>query len=397
LSCDFVASVDLLSSRLRDGVLPMVVIDSLKDELLPWDKLREGKIRMFLIGQLDYLVLSRIYLERWWQVMQSEPWNTPCSIGLNPHSSEWGLLYERLCEAVNSDGSFSVMAGDFGKFEFTIPAEFVEIFVLFIDSVHPIEDEVDSVIRRNLLYSILWPIHLHGRRFYKVFKGQSSGNPFTALFATFCSYVFHRGAWNYCRFCSENSLPLPSGVVPRGDFSDEAWRRDVRFAGTGDDSVVVVRDHPDYNMIFLSCFAVFTGMEYTTCTKDDVVVPYMTFDVIDYLKRRFVPRVIGTRSWCFAPLNKCSIYESVYWVSSSSRSADVRSDIANILRCMLIEAVHHSRTMYIQILRVARRWCERENFFVPFHDYDIALASLCSGSLVSEKHFKGVELDLEVP
>lgn len=343
LNADFVKSVEDLDSALNHGLAPMVVIDALKDELLPTEKVREGKVRLFLIGELKHYILYRQYLEPWWQRMQSKPYLTPISIGLNPHSSQWMALAWRLEEARSTDGSLRVMAGDFTGHEFSIPPSFVECFVRFVDTVYPIPVR-PQMRRRNLIYSILWPYHLHIDRLYMADKGQSSGNALTALFASFASWLFHLFAW--LKLSDDDSF-----------YTQENWLKCVRFAGTGDDTVVTVKDAPKFNMLYLQDFAQLCGMKYTSCLKKEVETMYMALSEIDYLKRKFVWR----DNWCYAPLNEVSVMEMLYWQSGSVRESQRRMDVANTLRMMLIEAVHYGPELYNRVLTIARLWLSDNN------------------------------------
>jgi hypothetical protein len=329
----FAVKVDTLYNTLAQGAQSMMCVSSLKDELLSFEKLAAHKLRMFWIGQLEHLILYRQFMDTWWTEMQSQPFDTPISIGLNPHSHQWTLLYDRLSEARSSDGVCHTMAGDFAAFEFTIPPEFVYSFVHFVETVYPMFG-TDAVVRRNLLYSTLWPYHVLGKRVYKFDSGQSSGNGLTACFASYCSWLFHKLAWLYL------------------NLSEKEWKRCVRCAFTGDDSVVVVKDHPEYNMMYLSEFARFLGMVYTTNTKGETSVPYITLDEAVYLKRGFKP----LNGFVYAPLEITSILECPMWTNGACNHRDQNGDIANMFRCMLLESVHHSRELYDIIHKVAYAW-----------------------------------------
>jgi len=351
----FVESVRHYRSKLSDTVVPMTVVDALKDELLPISKVKEDfKVRLFQIGQLEYLVIYKMEMEFLWKELQKRPYQTPWSIGLNPHSTQWGLLYNRLNSKRSSDGVLRLMVGDFLGHEFTLPAIFMYAFVDFVDAVYPLDDEIRKRMRRNLIFATIHPMHLHMSRLYKVDVGNSSGSPLTAMYGCFASWLFHKMAWKYI------------------GGTEETWTDSVEMAITIDDTIVAVQNKPEYNMIYLTEFARLVGMRYTSFDKRAVVVPYIDLADADYLKRQFVLR----DGFMFAPLNKNSIYEAVMFSNASSRSGDPRLDICNTFRNMLIEAIHHGPDMYHKIYRVATRWVRKENYSAIFPGYDQALRKM---------------------
>jgi hypothetical protein len=175
-------------------------------------------------------------------------------------------------------------------------------------------------------------------------KGQSSGNALTALFASFASWLFHLYAW--LKLGDDDSF-----------YTQENWLKCVRFAGTGDDTVVTVKDAHKFNMLYLQDFAKLCGMKYTSCLKKEVEVMYMTLPEIDYLKRKFVWR----DGWCYAPLSEVSVMEMLYWQSGSVRESQRQMDVANTFRMMLLESVHYGPELYNRVLSVARLWIRDNN------------------------------------
>lgn len=360
LSPVFEKSVDDLREMLKERAVPMIVVDAVKDELVPFKSIEDGKVRIFQIGQLQHLVLYRMEMSMFWIELRRLPYETPFSAGLNPHSSQWGLLYKRLNGMRCSDGVLRFMAGDFKGHEFTLPAAYGYVFADMIDTLYPVEDEVRRTVRRNLIFSIIWPYHLHKHRIFKVDKGNSSGSGMTFIYGSTVSYLVFQAAWKY--------------IVKE---KTKKFENFVEMAITIDDTICTVRDTPEFNMISVAEYIEMVGMKYTSFDKREVSVPYLMEDEVDYLKRQFRMR----QGFMFAPLTKASIYEAVMFGTGTSRSGNPRLDLLNTLRNMLIEAVHHGPEMYNKILQVARRWVNKESLSAAFPSYSNALGRMINDEI----------------
>jgi len=342
----FRSEVELLREQLKTLVVPMVVVDSLKDELISIEDCAKLKVRLFCIGELTYFVLCRMYFEKMFKEMEAKPYSTPLSIGINPHSMQWGLLHSRLSEVGDN-----VMAGDFSGFEFTIPGQLVEMFIEFCDFAYPLA-EPDRSVRANLVRSVMKVWHVLMKRVYKVEKGNSSGNALTAFINSIFNWGLHKMFWRYM------------------GYTEDEWRKDVRSALYGDDSKVHVRGHPEFNMLSFRDFCAAIGMRYNTCTKGEITLPYISTAECDYLKRRFVMR----DGFCYAPLSLSSILEIPMWAWKGCDNP--KRDMANCWRSVCIELRHYDSGLYTRARGIALWWAR--NFDVELHidPYSDALKKL---------------------
>lgn len=347
----FVQQVQALEARLETHEVPMVALPCTKDELVPNDDYEKGKCRIFVAGELQHIVLVRMYFSLFLQEMCRVPWQTPIAIRLNAHSVAWGQLYHRL-----SQRCAKAIAGDFKGFEFTIPSWARDLFVRFLDEVYPL-DPRHSKIRANLVKSVLRVYYILGKRVLLLNKGEGSGHPITAFFNSWFNWVFHSLAW----------LNLDS---PHRPATMSNMEESLQLTVFGDDSVVGVVDRDDYNMVYLSEFADELGLCYTGPTKKSVEEPYLSWDHVDYLKRGFRIK----NGYTFAPLKFSSVVESVMWVSTSS--SDQVADTLAAFRSMLCELVHYSKEQYVCYRNLAIRYSNATGRHEIFDEYDTALRRL---------------------
>jgi hypothetical protein len=323
----FRKEVETLQKQLETEVVPCVVVDCLKDELLPFEDVKKGKVRIFCTAELIFVVLAIMFFEGLLKALSTFPWKTPISIGLDPHTM-WTELYSRL-----RGMSPQCMAGDFKGQEFTIPPEYVGKFVDFCDFINPLLGNLSNV-RRNLIFSLFSVFHIFQRDVYYTWKGQGSGTGPTALFASFCSWVFHVAAWR--------SL----------GYSDVSFPSRVACTFMGDDSVVAVKETPAYNMLYLASFARTIGMYYTSADKGVVSHPYSSFDGIEYLRRGFR---VYSKSLVLAPLRLSSILENPMWEKKGASLEDERNSWLSVF----IDLAHHPEDLYERTRKVALRYSAR--------------------------------------
>jgi hypothetical protein len=323
----FRKEVDTVLKQLETEVVPCIVVDCLKDELLPFADVKKGKVRLFCTAELVFVVLARMFFELLLNSLTTFPWKTPISIGLDPHTM-WTELYSRLAGM-----SLLCMAGDFKGQEFTIPPQYVGLFADFCDFINPLPALLRAV-RRNLIFSLLGVVHIFKSGVYTTWKGQGSGTGPTALFASFSSWVFHYCAW---RKLGRNS----------SDFA-----RMVACTFMGDDSVVSVRGAPDYNMVYLASYARTIGMCYTSADKEAVSRPYYHLHDVEYLRRRFV---FVSNRLVLAPLRLSSIMENPMWKQKSATLEDERNSWLSVF----IDLAHYSEDLYERTRSVALRYSAR--------------------------------------
>lgn len=312
------ANVEFKLKRIDEGVwTPAIFEDTLKDELRDGERVRLGKTRLFAAGDLDTLIIQRMILGTIIQELESDPVGSPCGLGLNPHSSDWGRLLDRL--EGPTEELLNVCIGDFSDYDFSEKNEGVLKFDELCRKVSQDTDILPHRVTAALWMSFLgW--HVYGMLWFLRPFGNNSGSYITSIYNTFYNWFIHKTAF--------------IALYPADDYD-----RVVRGTFTGDDSVVATSKErfPKYNMEWLKAFFKDEyGMTYTSGMKDDRM--NLTLDDLIYLKRRFVRQKQGL----MAPLDPRSMYDMVAW-STKGANREIAQSVLNSLQ---LEAFHYGKDIY---------------------------------------------------
>jgi len=336
----FRARVESVISLLSTNIRPAVVVDTLKDELLPNEDVDEGKARLFCVMELSYVVIAIMYFKRSFDALTTTPFETPIAIGLNAHSSDWTLLHARLA----SNGVGNTIAFDFKGHEFTLHPRLPARFAAAFDEWVPLDDD-HTRLRTNLIFSLLFVTHLFGSTVYSVRKGQGSGSLLTSMYSSFCTYVVMAVCWYYI-------------VGPDKKFKDY-----VQVTIQGDDLLATVRDTPIYTQVSLAAAAkLLFGMHATSFDKRRDLTQYENLYEVEFLKRSF--RVV-TPFLVLAPLRISVVYETAMW----EKERATREDLHNTHLSVLNECVHHGHQIYEKLrkLFVRHNQAARNGYTYPSH------------------------------
>jgi len=272
----------------------------LKDEILPEEKVRVGKVRGTWVAPAAYLVLFRRHFLRAWSTMQRSCGRSPCAIGINPEDAE---MWTNLARYVHLDepGWFHG-AGDLGNMDGNwlkeVHEAIREAILQWMEG--PIETEE---LRRNLLAVLQICECVVGGHFYAINCNHRTGEPITALYNTLLLIFGLAYSW---RAGSKRAI---------GYY--ESWDRFielVRIIGYGDDNVWAVHE----SAMWFNCHVVAAGfgdlgMNYTHPLKNRALPEFFNREDITFLKREFVlDRALGVYR---APLDMRTIDNMVYWVN----------------------------------------------------------------------------------
>lgn len=342
---EFLASYHELKKILATDVAYSRSLTFLKNELLPAEDVAKGKVRRICAGELTHYVMCREYCYHFLEQITASPATTPISIGLDPHSLQWTILFDRLTRK-----GFLATAGDFSGMEFTIHTIYIDKFVQFVQFAAPME-EPDRTIRSNLIRSVINSIHcVEDFLFWCEING--SGHYFTAFFTSFVNYALH-----YCAYIDLGHTSV-------------SWLEEVEKAFTGDDSVVVPADL-SYNMPYLAKYASSTGMFYTTSSKKETEDEFEHILRVEYLKRKF-KHTKELRRYLVAPLRYSSIMESVMYVNTKSK--DPAHDLYMATTSVLIELRHYDQETYDKFLQIFRAWARATRPNSVYDDWPTAMA-----------------------
>uniref|UniRef100_A0AAT9JFN1 RNA-directed RNA polymerase n=1 Tax=Periplaneta americana dicistrovirus TaxID=3032227 RepID=A0AAT9JFN1_9VIRU len=280
----------------RKGIrIPVVWVDTLKDERRPVEKVDALKTRVFSAGPMDYtLLVRRYFLGFMAHVMRNRIWNEQ-SIGTNVYGPDWSVTAVKL----GMKGKH-VVAGDFSTFDGTLNTAILERFSDVVSDWYGDGDE-NRLIRRVLMQDVYNSIHLCDGVYYGMNHSQPSGNPLTTVLNSFYNSVSVRMVYLMCA----RHADLTVGIQNFGE--------DVSMVSYGDDNVLNISERIIgwFNQETISREFANIGMIYTDETKTGAIVPKTRrLEEILYLKRRFEYR---DGVW-LAPLELTTLLEETNWI-----------------------------------------------------------------------------------
>lgn len=304
----------------------------LKDEPRPAAKVKAGKTRVFYVQSIDSLILQRMFLAPFYTLMTQFGDIFCTAVGINMHSDAGGLV-TRLNEFSPLIGE-----GDFGAYDQTSPYE-VGLCAnsLILDILEHLGYNSEALkVSKGILSDSLFPtIEMLGELF------EASGLQVSGKYAT----------------AEDNSLKLLiklmyaweiSGL--QGDFFDN-----VLPYTYGDDVLFSIKERvsPYFNACFFKevCNNIFK-MEFTSATKDSILLPYLTTKEMSFLKRKFIFDE-RYQKWK-APLDPNSIIKSLEWSIPSSFITPFEQAVSTTCSALREIFFHVAEEQYLEILSVAR-------------------------------------------
>lgn len=301
---ELTAAYEQATDKLESG-LPVGTYwtDTLKDELRPIEKVNQGKTRQFSAGEMVYTLLVRKYFMGFAAHMSRNRVDTECCVGVNPYSSDWSKIAEKL----KKKGPY-VVAGDFSNYDGSLPAEVLwEVLEIinrfYTDPLNPKASEHDNNIRRLLWVDIVNSIHVCGDMIYMWNHSQPSGCPITSILNSTLHSVIVRMVFV---LAARKYAPSHQGLA---DFD-----RFVTHVNYGDDDITNIS--PDiidwFNQETMAEMYATFGMTYTDELKTGAIVKCRQLSDVQFLKRKFV----WDKEFCrwMAPLSLETVLETPSWV-----------------------------------------------------------------------------------
>nr|YP_004940021.1 unnamed protein product [Chocolate lily virus A] len=299
-----------------------------KDEKTKLDKVFVNpKTRIFEMLNFCLNLVIRKYFFFWMQWMMSLHSDLPCKVGINPFSYDWDIM------AMKHSAYANHFCGDYSGFDTNTN---VELVVRIGDMISDMADDGprNRVIRRNLLRCVLNRQVIVGRDLYKVKGGTPSGFALTVMINSVVNEIYLKMAWFGL---SRKYDPLLA--------RDADLRHHVCMSVYGDDNVVSFSHNVAnwYNLVTISSYLRPFGIKLTDGQKTGVMVPFTSFDKIDFLKRKWVQ---GDKGWFRCPLDPVSIESQLYYLKRSDDPIDaLRVNVDNALR----EAFQHGTDYFVRI------------------------------------------------
>lgn len=343
----------------RQGVaMPALIVDCLKDERLPSEKVAIGKTRIFNVCPLDYNYLVRKYFTRFLAKMMEKHLVNEVSVGINPHNDEWKIFYENL----RKRGDYWV-AGDYSAWDKRAPYQIAMSALELVEAFYKQFDDyeaTDAVVRRVLIdqayRSTRMAVSGNKGLVYQVHQSMPSGIAVTAVYNSIVNALLFRIIFA--------ELAMQSGWEKVEAIN--SYHKFVAFAAYGDDHVVRVSSAVAhfFNMLAISEQMKKHHITYTSTMKGDVKETFVSDEDLTYLKRRFVRRM-GALD---APMDEEAVIDILNWIHES-KHVSVRESVENSVRSVLIELSHHERRIFDKWYKKIFSMCIAKGLDCPVTSY----------------------------
>jgi hypothetical protein len=345
--------VEYLESKVRTGIVPVIVEAFRKDERYPIEKVKAGKIRYIKGCPFEIVLLVKKYFGGFLNSLRRQAGKEGCQVGIDAEGPEFGLLFRKL-SYYSRLGIFT----DASSNDITFPLRVHEAFGAIANEWNRVwfDEPVNSVnqeIRMNITKSLVGLFTIIGQwMFYIIHLG--SGLPWTAEANTLGHRIMHRA----CFFTIGREFGYEDGELQL------LWRR-YHMIGYGDDTGGVVDNVPWFNQITLAEHMQRNfGMILTPSEKEAAMEAYTQLECASFLKRYWVPIpdipsiTVGRKT-----ITECVEVALWYRRSDISEEDATRDNVRDSLR----ELVYHGRSTYQKFYCVFNRCLVRAGF-APVED-----------------------------
>ena len=307
----------------------------LKDEPLPFKKIREKKTRVFSISNAPFSFVMRKFLLPFVRVFQMNSLIFEGAPGINCSSKSWGALRKYLTK----HGLKRLIAGDYGKFDKHMEAALILVAFHFIRRIFEWAQvpswvlQVIQCIAEDCAYSLT--------DFFGDLMEFMGSNPSGQVLTVIINCIVNS---IYMRYCFYQACPgdLMKKVCMLNSFKN--W---VNLITYGDDNAMGV--HPDcdwFNHTAIRDILAEIGVEYTMADKEAESVPFISIDDVSFLKRtwRWEPALGDKGDWA-CPLDFSSI-EKMLNITVESPFICREAQAAEILRSATCEFFHYGREAF---------------------------------------------------
>lgn len=282
-------------------------IDNLKDERRKLEKIELGKTRVFVIPPVDFTIVFRRLCLSFLVNFYENALNFFSLVGIDPESSAWTKLYNKL-RSKNNVG----FAGDFSSWDGNLAPQMIMEVCEIINRWYNDAPEFQNA-RRVLFDEIVHTPQVAGSSVYFTHIGNPSGNPGTAPINTIIHRMYLMYAW------IENMPP---------EFNSPAkYEEEVADVEYGDDGIVVpsiqVMDYFTPELVTQKLKEI--GMTFTAATKDKDA-QLEPVDSLTILKRGFHR---GHKGRILPTMDTGTIRELTNWIRKSDFETPEKMTIDN--------------------------------------------------------------------
>jgi len=259
----------LMNNRENDArmgkITETIFLDTLKDETRDISKVEEGKTRMFQIGPMDLLLLTRKYCGAFVAHCHTTYLDGEMAIGINPYCDDWDIIARRML-IFNK-----FLNGDFSNYDSTIGLSMAWMIIDIINEIYDDGPE-NKLIRAVLLLTCFCSFHMAYDVIYESLQGNPSGCLLTTIFNCLVNMILIRLVYLECTGWSLSDFHMH-----------------VRPYFYGDDNLIGLSDTIS-QYITMSRYAEIVrkyGFTYTTTDKSTISLDFYSFDQVSFLTNTF--------------------------------------------------------------------------------------------------------------
>jgi len=319
--------VEVIEEKYRSGqrCYP-VFVGHLKDEATPLNKCKIKKTRMFTGAPIDWSLVVRKNLLSFIRLLQKNKFVFEAGPGTVTQSSEWGMIYKYL----TAFGTDQIVAGDYGKFDKRMIADFILAAYEIIVNVHRAAGFTEEQCRTIMCIGedTAFPVTNVNGDLVEFFGTNPSGHPLTVIINSLVNSL-------YMRYCYISLNPQKEVLT---------FKNNVRLFTYGDDNIMGVNPVASwFNHTAIQNQLQLIGVEYTMADKESESVPFINISNVSFLKRQWRWND-DINNWA-APLEEASIIKSLtMWVPS--KTVDKYKQMVDVISSANSEFFFHGREIF---------------------------------------------------
>ncbi|DAZ87503.1 TPA_asm: polyprotein, partial [Neosmilaster georgianus associated picornavirus 4] len=343
---------DVVRSCKTNNIPCFMFSETLKDEKRPLHKVLEGKTRVFSVGSFETMLAVRRYFFNFMGHMMENHIEGECSVGINPHSQEWGMLFRD----ARSRGDFWV-AGDYGAYDKVLPYQIL-MAACRVVNICMQDGKENCLVRERLMMACVLGFRVARGTVFRSHHGMPSGVPITAVLNSVCNSLLVR----YVSLMNLKNMGIPP--LARSSFLG-GFKDNVSLKCYGDDHIIRVSSfYSRYiNMQTLHDGFAAMGLQYTNADKTTIVDEFVPEHKLSYLKRKFVTHEGEIK----APLDLTSIHEMINWVRKSNSPKIAVQD--NVL-VALLEMTHYGQYKWNIFYNELAQACNNAGLSMPDYTFE---------------------------
>lgn len=242
---------------------------ALKDEPRPFDKILEGKTRVFTGQNVTHLIIGRQYYLSFIRLMQRNNIAFENAVGCNAHSDDWDKIAHYLV-----DFAENYFDGDYKNYDKSMMSMVImEIFDQIIDfhRRHSHMDDEDFLIMRGVAYDIAFAYVDFFGDIASFLRNNPSGHLLTVIINSICGSTYLR-----IGYTKATGMPMCS------------FRKNVHPITYGDDVIVAVRaECRTFNFETYRAAMAQYAIVFTPASKTGDSYEFKSMADLDFLKRVF--------------------------------------------------------------------------------------------------------------